>query len=102
MSPPASRLPRPSSPGAGSLITVELKGDLRRVYDRLRVVKGPSFGLRYTLATPFLWLAHFELVTSEAGRAEIRASGLDPDLLRISVGAEPPEEIWAAFAEALA
>ena len=94
-------LRRPGA-GAGALITVELKGDLRRVYDRLRVVKGPSFGLRYTLATPFLWLAHFDQVTTEAGRAEIRAAGLDPDLLRLSVGAEPIEEIWDAFAEALA
>jgi cystathionine gamma-synthase len=87
--------------GAGALITIELRGDMRRVYDRLRVVKGPSFGLRYTLTTPFLWLAHFDQVTTEAGRAEIRAAGLDPDLLRVSVGAEPIEEIWAAFAEAL-
>ncbi|MFM7241179.1 MAG: PLP-dependent transferase [Opitutia bacterium] len=93
-------LRRPGA-GAGALITIELRGEMRRVYDRLRVVKGPSFGLRYTLATPFLWLAHFDQVTTEAGRAEIRAAGLDPDLLRVSVGAEPPEEIWAAFAEAL-
>jgi len=95
------RLLRPGA-GAGALITVELRGDLRRVYDRLAVAKGPSFGLRYTLAAPFLWLAHFEEVTSEAGRAQIRAAGLDPDLLRISVGTEPMEEIWSAFAEALA
>jgi cystathionine beta-lyase/cystathionine gamma-synthase len=81
---------------------LELRGDMRRVYDRLAVAKGPSFGLRYTLAAPFLWLAHFEEVTSEEGRAHIRASGLDPDLLRISIGLEPVEEIWAAFAEALA
>jgi cystathionine gamma-synthase len=94
-------LRRPGA-GAGALITIELRGEMRVVYDRLRVVKGPSFGLRYTLATPFLWLAHFEQVTTEAGRAEIRAAGLDPDLLRISVGAEPMEEIWEAFAEALA
>ena len=94
-------LRRPGA-GAGALITIELRGEMRGVYDRLRVVKGPSFGLRYTLATPFLWLAHFEQVTTEAGRAEIRAAGLDPDLLRISVGAEPMEEIWEAFAEALA
>jgi len=93
-------LRRPGA-GAGALITIELRGDMRRVYDRLLVVKGPSFGLRYTLTTPFLWLAHFDQVTTEAGRAEIRAAGLDPDLLRVSVGAEPPEEIWAAFAEAL-
>jgi cystathionine gamma-synthase len=91
-----------SGAGAGSLITLELRGDMRRVYDRLAVAKGPSFGLRYTLAAPFLWLAHFEEVTNEQGRAQIRAAGLDPDLLRISVGLEPIEEIWAAFESALA
>ena len=87
--------------GAGALITIELRGDMRPVYDRLAVGKGPSFGLRYTLAAPFLWLAHFEDVTNEQGRAGIRAAGLDPDLLRISVGLEPIEEIWAAFVAAL-
>ena len=95
------RLLRPGA-GTGSLITLELRGDMRRVYDRLAVAKGPSFGLRYTLAAPFLWLAHFEEVTNEQGRAHIRAAGLDPDLLRISVGLEPVEEIWAAFEVALA
>jgi len=88
--------------GAGALITLELRGDMRRVYDRLGVAKGPSFGLRYTLAAPFLWLAHFEEVTTAQGRAHIRAAGLDPDLLRISVGLEPVEDIWAAFEHALA
>jgi cystathionine gamma-synthase len=95
------RLLRPGA-GAGALITLELRGDMRRVYDRLAVAKGPSFGLRYTLAAPFLWLAHFDEVTNEQGRAHIRAAGLDPDLLRISVGLEPLEEIWAAFEAALA
>jgi cystathionine gamma-synthase len=95
------RLTRPGA-GAGSLITLELHVDMRRTYDRLQVAKGPSFGLRYTLAAPFLWLAHYEEVTSEQGRAHIRAAGLDPDLLRISVGLESVEEIWAAFEHALA
>ena len=95
------RLLRPGA-GAGSLITLELRGDMRHVYDRLAVAKGPSFGLRYTLAAPFLWLAHFEEVTNEQGRAHIRAAGLDPDLLRISVGLEPVEDIWSVFAAALA
>jgi cystathionine gamma-synthase len=95
------RLLRPGA-GAGSLITLELRGEMRGVYDRLAVAKGPSFGLRYTLAAPFLWLAHFEEVTTEQGRASIRAAGLDPDLLRISVGLEPLEDIWAAFEHALA
>ena len=89
--------------GAGSLVTVELReGAMRRAYDRLAVVKGPSFGLAFTIASPFMWLAHFEEVTNEQGRAHIRAAGLDPDLLRISVGLESVEDIWAAFATALA
>lgn len=95
------RLLRPGA-GAGALITLELRGEMRRVYDRLAVAKGPSFGLRYTLAAPFLWLAHFEEVTNEQGRAHLRATGLDPDLLRLSVGLEPVDEIWAAFEVALA
>ena len=95
------RLLRPGA-GAGSLITLELRGDMRCVYDRLAVTKGPSFGLRYTLAAPFLWLAHCEEVTNDQGRAQIRAAGLDPDLLRISVGLEPVEDIWSAFEQALA
>ncbi len=95
------RLLRPGA-GAGALITFELRGEMRRAYDRLAVAKGPSFGLRYTLAAPFLWLAHFEEVTNEEGRARIRAAGLDPDLLRISVGLEPVEDIWSAFEAALA
>ncbi|MEY3548832.1 MAG: hypothetical protein RLZZ552_1200 [Verrucomicrobiota bacterium] len=94
------RVRRPGA-GAGALITLELRGDMRAVYDRLAVGKGPSFGLRYTLAAPFLWLAHFDEVTTEQGRAGLRAAGLDPDLLRLSVGLEPIEEIWAVFDDAL-
>lgn len=88
--------------GAGALVTVELReGAMRRVYERLNVVKGPSFGLSFTIAAPFMWLAHFDEVTSERGRAEIRAAGLDPDLIRVSVGLEPVDEVWSDFERAL-
>jgi len=87
--------------GAGALITLELHADLRTVYDRLKVVKGPSFGVEFTLAAPFLWLAHFSEVTTPEGRESLRRAGLDPDLLRVSVGLEPIEEIWSAFEVAL-
>lgn len=87
--------------GAGALITIELQEDMRGVYDKLDLVKGPSFGVEFTIASPFLWLAHFSEVTSPEGRAAVRAAGLDPDLLRISVGLEPTEEIWSAFEVAL-
>ncbi len=85
----------------GSLITFFLRGELARFYDRVALPKGPSFGLGFTLLAPFLWLSHFEQVTSEQGRAELRASGLDPDLIRLSVGAEDPDAIIAALAAAL-
>jgi cystathionine gamma-synthase len=49
-----------------------------------------------------MYLAHYDLVTTPAGRAELAASGLDTELLRLSVGAEPVEEIIAALDEALA
>jgi cystathionine gamma-synthase len=90
-----------SNTGIGSLITIELKKEMRGVYDKLQCVKGPSFGLEFTLVSPYLWLAHFDEVTSDAGRKEIKAAGLDPDLLRISIGLEPVEEIWSMLESAL-
>lgn len=87
----------------GGMITFTLKeiGALERVYDRLRLPKGPSFGMKTTLICPFMYLAHYDLVTTPAGLAELAASRLDPDLLRLCVGTEPVEAIIAALAEAL-
>jgi cystathionine gamma-synthase len=103
---PASRdnyLRLARSPDAvGSMITFTLKGSLEKFYDRLRLPKGPSFGMKTTLICPFMFLAHYDLVTTPAGRAELAASGLDPNLLRLSIGTEPAEEIIAALREALA
>jgi len=48
-----------------------------------------------------LWLAHFSEVTTPEGRAKLKSFGLDPDLIRLSVGTEPVEEIWAALNHAL-
>lgn len=85
----------------GGMISFTLKGSLAKFYDTVRLPKGPSFGMTTTLISPFMYLAHYDLVTSEAGRAELSAHGLSPDLLRLSVGTEPAEEIIAALAEAL-
>ena len=54
-----------------------------------------------TLICPFMYLAHYDLVNTPAGRAELAESGLDPDLLRLSVGTEPVADIVSALAEAL-
>ena len=74
---------------------------LAEFYDKLRMPKGPSFGMKTTLICPFMYLAHYDLVTTEAGREELSASGLDPDLLRMSIGTEPAQDIITALAEAL-
>ena len=90
-------------PGAtGGMITFTLRraGALEGFYDRLRLPKGPSFGMKTTLVCPFMYLAHYDLVTTPEGRAELAASGIDPDLVRLCCGTEPAEEIIAALTEA--
>jgi len=91
----------PSAAGGMITFTLQQPGALEKFYDRLRLPKGPSFGMKTTLICPFMYLAHYDLVTTPAGLAELAASKLDPDLLRLCVGIEPAEEIIAALAEAL-
>ncbi len=86
----------------GGMITFTLRGSLEKFYDRLRLPKGPSFGMSTTLICPFMYLAHYDLVNTAAGRARLEADGLDPNLLRLSIGTEPVEDIIATLAEALA
>jgi cystathionine gamma-synthase len=89
-------------PGAtGGMITFTLHGDMERFYDRLRLPKGPSFGMKTTLICPFMYLAHYDLVSTPAGLAELAASHLDPDLLRLCCGVEPADDIIATLREAL-
>ena len=49
-----------------------------------------------------MYLAHYDLVTTPAGVAELAASKLDPDLMRLCCGTEPVEDIIGALREALA
>lgn len=90
-----------SPDSGGAMITVELKGDIEPFYDALSVMKGPSFGTDFTLVCPFMFLAHYDLVTSKEGSNFLRSVGIDPNLIRISVGAEPIEQIIQTFERAL-
>jgi cystathionine gamma-synthase len=91
------------TPGStGGMISFTLTGSLETFYDKLRLPKGPSFGMRTTLICPFMFLAHYDMVTTDDGRAALLANGLDPDLLRLCVGTEPVDDIIAALSEALA
>jgi cystathionine beta-lyase/cystathionine gamma-synthase len=89
----------PDSPGG--IITLELSEPLASVYDRLAVAKGPSLGAEFTLAGPYLYHAHYDLVSSEGGKEFLRTAGLNPELLRISVGVEPTDDLLRAFSEVL-
>lgn len=85
----------------GAVISFTLKGDLAKFYDRVEVAKGPSFGMSTTLLCPYIYLAHYDLLPSRSSCTDLAAAGLSPDLLRLSVGAEPASEIIAALNAAL-
>lgn len=70
---------------------------LAAFYDACPVVKGPSFGTTFTIMTPFMYLAHFDQASTPAGRAGLRSRGINPYLLRMSVGCEAPGDIVAAL-----
>jgi cystathionine gamma-synthase len=66
-----------------------------RIFDNMRVCKGPSLGTVFTLACPFTVLAHFpELEWAEA-------CGVPRHLIRISVGLENAEDLWKRIDSAL-
>ncbi len=79
------------------LISVVFDKKLSCYYDKLNLPKGPSLGTEFTLAMPYVYLAHYDKVKTSEGRAELMQKGLNPELLRISVGIEPVEEIIGAL-----
>jgi len=81
------------------LISIVFDKPLSHYYDRLNIPKGPTLGTEFTLAMPYVYLAHYDLACTEMGREQLCDMGLNPELLRISVGTEPIETIIAAFAE---
>lgn len=94
----------PSDALGGAVVSVIVAGGveaMRRFYDQLECAKGPSFGTTFTLACPFLYLAHYDLVSTPEGHTVLAEAGLDPALVRISVGLEPVEEILAMIERAL-
>lgn len=84
----------------GCLFSLELNLELQSFYDALSLLKSPSFGCKFSLACPYLYLAHYDLVSAEKGRDILRRAGLEPDLLRVSVGTEPVDQLIAVFEEA--
>lgn len=85
----------------GGVISVVFEKPLKDVYNDLPLCKGPSFGTEFTLCMAYVYMAHYDLVSSVSGRKRLAAEGLDPELLRISVGMEPCDDLIRAFETAL-
>lgn len=67
-----------------------------RFYDTLDVFKGTSFGTNFTLATPYVQLAHYH------EQDWVESYGIPKHIIRLSVGLESEHQILKAVAEALA
>jgi cystathionine gamma-synthase len=84
--------------GYGGLLSILLKAaaeNAPRLYDTLRVSKGPNLGTNYSLICPFTILAHY----NELEFAEL--CGVSRYLIRISVGLEETDDLNQRFGEAL-
>jgi len=79
------------------LLSVVFDKDLAYYYDKLELAKGPSLGTEFTLVMPYVYLAHYDYLKSESGLNKLNELGINPNLLRISVGVEPIEDIIKAF-----
>lgn len=83
------------------VITIELNTPIEEVYNKLHLPKGPSLGTDFTLVTPYCYLTHYQQVMSEKGRTSLRAKGINPEILRISIGCEPVQQLIGIFSDAL-
>ncbi|KAI1087753.1 PLP-dependent transferase [Rostrohypoxylon terebratum] len=83
------------SGGYGGLLscTLKTKAHAMAFFDALETAKGPSLGTNFTLTSPYVVLAHYQELEWAAGY------GVDPDLLRVSVGLE--DNLTSVFADAL-
>ena len=83
--------------GYGPLLSFVLKNPKKapKVFDALKVCKGPSFGTPFTLACPYTLLAHFHELDWAEG------CGVPSHLIRISCGTEETSVLLSHFAAAL-
>ncbi|KAJ1890275.1 Cystathionine gamma-synthase [Kickxella alabastrina] len=93
------RIKRPTADaGYGGLLSVDFVGGedaSREFYNNLACCKGPSLGTNFTLASPYTILAHYAELDWAA------QFGVSPNLVRISIGLEPRDELLAMIQTAL-
>ncbi len=84
----------------GGLVTVELSGGVvaaRRFFDRLELVaRAVSLGGAESLASIPIESSHVG-----CSAEELRRAGVTPGMVRLSIGLEDPEDLWADLDQAL-
>jgi cystathionine gamma-synthase len=88
-----------NSPGCN--LSFELEEDFETFYNRLEMLKSPSFGTEFSNCCPYVYLAHYSMIQSESGRSKLSGAGISPNLLRLSVGLEPVDQIIGTLKKAL-
>ena len=90
----ACRLP---GGGYGGLLSVTFHEEARAkvFFDVLETAKGPSLGTNFTLTSPYVLLAHYQELDWAKG------FGVEPDLVRVSVGLEETDVLRRIFQGAL-
>ena len=88
---------RTTNGGYGGLLSVTFQHPEQAVafFDALEVQKGPSLGTNFTLACPYTVLAHYAEMEWTA------QWGVEPDLVRLSIGLEDPADLAAKIDRAL-
>ena len=90
----ACRLPHGGYGGLLSCTFYSIE-DAKVFYDHLNAAKGPSLGTNFTLASPFVILAHYQELEWAA------SYGCEASLIRFSVGLEDADQLKKIFQTAL-
>jgi len=88
---------RKENGGYGGLISFALKSPKKapKVFDALEISKGPSLGTEFSLACPYTLLAHYDELDW------VEDCGVPTNLIRLSIGIEPVEELLERLEKAL-
>jgi len=89
------------SNAAGGIVSLVFNFPLEKIYDKIKLPKGPSLGTEFSLLMPYVYFAHYDLISTKKGRKYLESVGIHPDLLRLSVGIENVETIIGIFEEAI-
>ncbi len=84
----------------GCVVSFELNGNFENFYNRLRMLKSPSFGTEFSICCPYVYLAHYDLTQTKKGLQTLQRAGISPNLCRLSVGLENPDEIIQTLKDA--